>query len=51
MKIIEYIDGINKKKIKEIYGRRFSHDQDHVVIWEDDKDWTEINRLMLEGKL
>ena len=51
MKIKDYINKINKERRKEIYGRRFKEEYDHITIWEEDKEWTGINKLMAEGKL
>ena len=55
MKINKAVDGINNKNIKQIYGYKNYNNRtgkyNHIVIWEDDKEWTEINKLMQEGKL
>ena len=55
MKINEAVDEINNKNIKQIYGSKNYNNRtekyNHVVIWEEDKEWIEINKLMQEGKL
>ncbi len=55
MKINKAVDERNNKNIKQIYGSKNYNDRtgkyNHVVIWEDDKEWIWINRLVLEGKL
>ena len=49
MKICKAVDEINKKNTKQIYGSKNYNNHigkyNHVVVWEEDKEWTEINKL------
>ncbi len=55
MKINKAVDEINGKNTKKIYGSKNYNNRigkyEHVVIWEEDKEWIGINKLMQEGKL
>ncbi len=49
MKICNAVDIINGNNIKQIYGSKNYNNRtgkyNHVVIWEDDKEWIGINKL------
>ncbi len=49
MKINKAVDIINKTNIKQIYGSKNYNNRtgkyNHVVIWEEDKEWIGINKL------
>ncbi len=55
MKINRAIDKINGMDTKQIYGSKNYNNRtgkyNHVVIWEEDKEWIGINKLVQEGKL
>ena len=55
MKMNEYINEINNKNTKQIYGSKNYNNRtgkyNHVVIWEEDQEWIGINKLMRGGKL
>ncbi|MCK5609308.1 hypothetical protein KAR91_45970 [Candidatus Pacearchaeota archaeon] len=40
------------RKYKDGVGQTdHSEECNHVIVWEQDREWTEINQLMQEGKL